>query len=162
MKTLQRQPAGDPGTDEFDDDRDLCTDFVSCFAIKEPYVWAVPGSNLWLYEHKSCPQRGNWSIGETLEDGDERTYCYIRSCGELRTMLPLVLAALEHNDIAYRQSLKPGHRVIVENLKGVRPSLARLVSSGRRHIVVRLAEKPEEELTCLHCEVEILPENTRL
>jgi hypothetical protein len=69
-----------------DDSQELLdTDFIRTFAKREPYVWAITGTNFYLYRLQDDSY--SFEIGEQLDDGDERSWCIVRTRGQCRLMV---------------------------------------------------------------------------
>jgi DNA-binding ferritin-like protein len=63
----------------------LDTDFISTFAKKAPYCWEIKGTNFALYQRQFDSYA--FELFESLDDGDERTWCIVRTRGQCRLMV---------------------------------------------------------------------------
>lgn len=74
---------------EAKDDEPIDREWVSTWTIKEKHVWTVLGSSLFLYENRSGPLKGLWTILSDT-DGDEHTHCHVHTRGEMKQMVRLI------------------------------------------------------------------------
>ncbi len=80
MRKIEPQP---------DDNEPLCTEWIKTIAAKAPHTWEINGTNLFLYQSKPTNDPYSWEFCEVIDDGDETTWCSVRTRGELRRMIAL-------------------------------------------------------------------------
>jgi hypothetical protein len=63
------------------DNEEITPEWLARRTKKEPYVYAIIGTNFFLH-HTNI----GWDFIEQTDDGDEITWCCVRTIGELRRM----------------------------------------------------------------------------